>query len=68
MKWKISLTISLFNFDYLPNEDEEKFDAKNEDENEIICKSEFDFWILHIKIRLHDNFHENLRRKNLTNF
>ena len=26
-------------------------------------KKEFDFWILHIKIRLCGNFHENLRKK-----
>ena len=27
-------------------------------------KNEFDFWILHIKISLYENFHENLRQKN----
>ena len=31
-------------------------------------KNEFDFWILHIKIRLYKNFHENLRKIFLTNF
>ena len=32
--WKSSLTISLFNFNYLPNEGVKKVDAKNEDEDE----------------------------------
>ena len=56
MKWKSSLTISLFNFHYLPYKDAEKVDAKNEDEDEKNWKNEFDFWILHIKIRLYENF------------
>ena len=30
-------------------------------------KNEFDFWILHIKISLYENFHENLRKK-MTHF
>ena len=34
MKWKSSWTISLFNFDYLPDEDGKKVDSKNEDEDE----------------------------------
>ena len=38
MKWKSSLTISLFNFDYLPNEDGKNVEAKNEDEDEIFGK------------------------------
>ena len=42
MKWKSSLTFSLFNFDYLPDEDGKKVDAKNEDEDEKIWKNEFD--------------------------
>ena len=63
MKWKSSLTISLFNLHYLPDKDGEKNDAKNEDEDEKIWKNDFDFWIFHIKIRLYDNFHENLRKK-----
>ena len=46
-----------------PDEDGKKLDAKNEDEDEKIWKNEFDFWILHMKIRLYDNFHENLRKK-----
>ena len=33
MKWKSSLTISPFNFDYLPDEDGKTVDAKNEDED-----------------------------------
>ena len=39
MKWKSSLTISLFNFDYLSDEDGKKVDVKNEDECEKICKN-----------------------------
>ena len=63
MKWKSSLTISLFNFDYLPDEDEKKIYTKNKDEDEKIWKNEFDFWIFHIKIKLCDNFCEKLRIK-----
>ena len=63
MKWKSFLTISLFNIDYLADEDGKKVNVKNEDEDEKICKNEFDFWILHITIRLCDHFHGNLRRK-----
>ena len=33
MKWKSSLTILLFNFDYLPDEDGKTVDVKNEDED-----------------------------------
>ena len=36
MKWKSSLTISLFNLHYLPDKDGEKNDAKNEDEDEKV--------------------------------
>ena len=68
MKWKSSLTILLFNFGYLPDEDGKKVDTKNEDDNEKLWKNELDFWVFYIKIRLYDNFHENLRRKNLTHF
>ena len=39
IKWKSSLTISLFNFDYLPDEKGKKVDAKNEDEDEKIWKN-----------------------------
>ena len=35
MKRKSSLTISLFNLDYLPDDNGKKVDAKNEDENEF---------------------------------
>ena len=66
IKWKNYLTISLFNFDYLPDEDGKKIDAKNDDRDGKVWKNEFDFSIFHIKIWLHDNFHENLRTKNLT--
>ena len=61
---KISLIIWLFNFDYLPDGDEEKVDAKNEDEDEKYWKNELDFWIFHIKIRFYGNCHKNLRKKN----
>ena len=47
---KSSLTIWLFNFDYLPDEDGKKVDAKNEAEDKKFWKNEFDFWILHIKL------------------
>ena len=63
MKWKSSLTISLFNFDYLPDKDGKKVDAKNEDEDEKILENACDLCILHIKIRLYRNFHESLEKK-----
>ena len=56
---KSSLTIWLFNFDYFPDVDGKKENDKNEDDGEKIGENEFNFWILHIKIRLYDNFHEN---------
>ena len=63
---KLSSTIWLLNFDYLPDENGKKVDAKNEknDDDEKNWKSETDFWILHIKIWFYRNFHENLRKKN----
>ena len=63
MKWKSSLTISIFKFDYLPDEDGKRVDAKNKDEDEKIWKNEIDFWIVHIKIRLYGNFDVNLWTK-----
>ena len=39
--------------------------GKNKDEDEKIWKNEFDFWILHVKIGLYGNFHENPRKKYL---
>ena len=36
--------------------------GKNEDEDEKNWKNETNFRILHIKIRLCSNFHENLRK------
>ena len=63
MKWKSSLTISLFNFDYLPDKDGKKVDAKNEDEDEKIWENACDLCILQIKIRLYRNFHESLEKK-----
>ena len=56
---KSSLTIWLFNFDNFPDVDGKKENDKNEDDGEKIGENEFSFWILHIKIRLYDNFHEN---------
>ena len=43
MKWKSFLTISLFNFNYLPDEDGKKVGAKNEDGDEKIWKMNFIF-------------------------
>ena len=63
MKWKSSLTISLFKFDCLLDEDGKRVDAKNKDEDEKIWKNEIDFWIVHIKIRLYGNFDVNLWTK-----
>ena len=37
--------------------------GKNENEDKKKWKYKFDIWILHIKIRLHDNFAENLKKK-----
>ena len=68
MKWRSSLTISIFNFNYLPNEDGKKVDAKNKNEYEEIWKNEFDFWILHIKISLYANFNVNLWTENFDPF
>ena len=56
------LTISLFNFDHLPDEDGKKSWCQKLDEDERM-EEWFDFWILHIKIRWDDNFHENLWKK-----
>ena len=50
MKWKSSLTISLFNFEYLPNEDGKKVDAKNEDEDE----KNFEEWIWFLNSPYHN--------------
>ena len=36
--------------------------GKNEDEDEKIWGNDFNFWILHIKIRLNGIFHKNLRK------
>ena len=52
----------------MPDGDRKKVDAKNEDEGEKIWKNVIDFWILHIKIRLCGNFHENCRKNFLTHF
>ena len=113
VKWKSSLTISLFNL-HLPDKHggkkcqkwrwgwkdleewiwflnspyspyvnyhenlREKIDpffktfltnrGKNEIVNEKIWENEFDLWILHIKVRLYGNFHENLWKKNFDQF
>ena len=50
----------------MPDEGRKKVDTKIEDEDKKNWKSEFDFWIFHIKISLYENFHENLRRESLT--
>ena len=50
----------------MPDEGRNKVDTKIEDEDKKNWKSEFDFWIFHIKISLYENFHENLRRESLT--
>ena len=42
--------------------------GKNEIVNEKIWENEFDLWILHIKVRLYGNFHENLWKKNFDQF
>ena len=42
--------------------------GKNENEDEKKWKNKPDFLILHIKIKLSGNFHENLRQKVLTHF
>ena len=42
--------------------------GKTEDEDEKIWENKFDFWIIHIKIRLCGSFHENLRKIFLTHF
>ena len=57
-------TIQLWLFDG----DGKKVDIKNKNEDENISKNEVEFWILHVKIRLRDNFHENLRRKQFDPF
>ena len=57
-------TIQLWLFDG----DGKKVDIKNKNEDEKISKNEVEFWILHVKIRLRDNFHENLRRKQFDPF
>ena len=36
--------------------------GKNEDEDKKSWESEFNFSILHVKIRLYRNFHKNLKR------
>ena len=47
----------------MPHKDEKKISFKTEDENKKNWKNKFYFWIPHIKIRLCDNFHENLRKR-----
>ena len=50
----------------MPDEGRKKVDTKIEDEDKKNWKSEFDFWIFHVKISLYENFNENLRRESLT--
>ena len=40
--------------------------GKNKDEKN--WENEFDFWIIHIKVRLYGNFHENLVKKKFDTF
>ena len=42
--------------------------GKNEDEGEKIWENKFDFWILHIKIRLYGNFDVNLLTRSFDPF
>ena len=42
--------------------------GKNEDADKRIWENEFNFWIIHIEIRLYDNFHENLFKKKIDPF
>ena len=44
------------------------YPGKNEDEHEKVWENEFNFLIIHIKIRLHGNFHENLLKKKFNPF
>ena len=70
-KWneeQISLTVSLFNFDYLPDENGKNIDAIKKDGDKKIWKNEFDLLIFPFKVRSYDRIHENLRRKNLPTF
>ena len=43
IKRESSLTISLFNFYYFPDEDEKKVEVKTENEDKKNWKNEFDF-------------------------
>ena len=42
--------------------------GKNENEGEKVWENIFNFWIFHIKMRICGNFHENWRKKFLTDF
>ena len=42
--------------------------GKNEDEDEKLWENKFDFWILHIKIRLYGNFDVNLLTRSVDPF
>ena len=53
--------IDLFYTTFLTNRE------KNENNDEKMRKNESDFWIIHIKTKLCGNFHENPRKKFLTN-
>ena len=64
MKWKSSLTIWLYNFDYFTGEDGKKVNAENEDEDEKILRNEFEYCILHIKIGYMTIFMKIWEKKN----
>ena len=69
ISWSSTLVILTIKF-CLPDENgEKKVDAKMNLKMETFGRmNEFEFWILHVKIRLHINFHENLRKKILIYF
>ena len=49
-------------FDYLPDKDGKKrLMPKMKMKIKKIWENEFNFWSLHIKISLYDNFYENLK-------
>ena len=61
MKKKERTVLSLF--DYLPDKDGKKrLMPKMKMKIKKIWENEFNFWSLHIKISLYDNFYENLKK------
>ena len=69
-KWNEKV-ISLFHYSTLTvwwRWEKSWYQKKKKNEDEKISKNEFEFWILHAKIKLCDNFHKNLRRKQFDPF